>query len=110
MAPWVEVFKSDQVPQGQAKVAIVAGKRLALARTRGRLYALEDVCTHDGGPLGEGQLADNLIECPRHGARFDLETGRPVCLPAVLPVETFPVKEEGGKIYVELKEEEKSAR
>ena len=61
--------------------------RIALCNVNGRFYAIDDVCTHDGGPLDQGVLEDNLVECPRHGAKFDVETGRAVVLPAVRPVQ-----------------------
>ena len=67
----------------------VDGKRIALCNVNGRFYAIDDVCTHDGGPLDQGELEGNLVECPRHGAKFDVTTGRAVVLPAVRPVQTY---------------------
>ena len=102
MADWVRVAKAAEVPAGQAKVVRAEGQRLALSNVEGTYYVIEDLCTHDGGPLGEGELIGSLLECPRHGARFDVKTGRPVTLPAVIPVKTFPVKVEGEEIFVEM--------
>ena len=102
MAKWVRVARIADVPPGQAKVVLAEGERLALSNVEGTLYAIEDLCTHDGGPLGEGMLMGPLLECPRHGARFDVKTGRPVTLPAVVPVKTFPVKVEGEEVFVEV--------
>jgi 3-phenylpropionate/trans-cinnamate dioxygenase ferredoxin subunit len=70
----------------------------------GEFYAIDDVCTHDGGPLGEGELDGEQIECPRHGARFDVRTGKAVTFPAVHPVGTWPVKVEVKDVLVEKKE------
>jgi 3-phenylpropionate/trans-cinnamate dioxygenase ferredoxin subunit len=69
----------------------------------GELFALEDRCSHDDGPLCEGEfdVEEGVAICPRHGARFDIRTGRPLTLPAVLPVETFPVRVEDGSVLVE---------
>jgi 3-phenylpropionate/trans-cinnamate dioxygenase ferredoxin subunit len=70
----------------------------------GTVYAIEDRCSHDNGPLVEGELdqEDCTVECPRHGSRFDLKTGRPLTLPAYVPVDTFPVIIEDEKIMVEV--------
>ena len=66
----------------------------------GTLYAIEDICTHDGGPLVEGELDGYEIECPRHGARFDIRTGRALRMPAFEPIETYEVRIEGDEILV----------
>jgi 3-phenylpropionate/trans-cinnamate dioxygenase ferredoxin subunit len=70
----------------------------------GELYALEDRCSHDGGQLCEGEFdaEAGVAVCPRHGARFDIRTGRALTLPAYLPVETYPVRIEDGRVLVEI--------
>jgi 3-phenylpropionate/trans-cinnamate dioxygenase ferredoxin subunit len=70
----------------------------------GTLYAIEDRCSHDDGPLAEGDLDESTctVECPRHGSRFDLKTGRPLTLPAYVPVDTFPVLIENETIKLEV--------
>ncbi len=99
----IKIGSISQVPAGSAKVFLTAeGKRLAICHTAGKIYALDDICTHDGGPLGEGELTDGQIECPRHGARFDVATGKPLCLPAVVPVATYHADVRGDDIYVHL--------
>ena len=102
MAEWVKVAQSDQVSEGQVRVVEAHGQRLALSRIGGELFAVQDLCTHDNGPLGEGTLFDDLIECPRHGARFSVKTGQAVTLPAVVPVKTYPVKVTGNEIFVQI--------
>jgi len=77
---------------------------LALANVNGEIYAIEDVCTPDGGPLGEGEVLDFEVECPRHGARFDVRTGKVAAFPAVVGVKTFPVKVEGSEVKVALED------
>ncbi len=76
MAGWLTVARAGEVPEGQVKVVTLGGRRLALCNVNGQHYAIDDVCTHDGGPLDQGELDGEEIECPRHGARFDVTTGR----------------------------------
>lgn len=96
------VARVDDIEPGTAKVVMAGPRRLALCRTEdGKFYAIDDVCTHDGGPLGEGELFDCEIECPRHGARFDVRTGRVTALPAVFPVAAYPVTVENGEVRVQ---------
>lgn len=99
---WNAVAKAEDVAVGAAMVVDAGGKRLALCNTGDGIFAIDDVCTHDGGPLDQGTLNGNEIECPRHGARFDVTTGRALCLPAVRPVRTYPVRIEGGDVEVDL--------
>jgi 3-phenylpropionate/trans-cinnamate dioxygenase ferredoxin subunit len=102
MAEFVTVGKQGDVPVGEAKVFAANGKHIAVCNVDGTLYAIDDVCTHDGGPLGEGFLEGDQIECPRHGARFDVKTGKALTLPAVLPVNSYPVRVDGDEIKVEM--------
>jgi len=102
MGEFVTVGKKDDIPAGEVRTYKLDGKDLALCNVDGTFYAIDDVCTHDGGPLGEGYLEGDQIECPRHGARFDLKTGRAVTLPAVMPVNAYPVRVEGEDVQVEL--------
>ncbi len=102
MAGFVTVGTLSQVPEGEVRVFHANGKSIAVAMVDGTVYAVDNVCTHDGGPLGEGEVVDHMVECPRHGARFDLETGRVRALPAVLPIKTYPVQVVGDEIKVEI--------
>ena len=102
MAEFVTVAKTEDVPPGQARTYEVNGKSIALCNVDGTFYAIDDVCTHDGGPLGEGYLEGDQIECPRHGARFDVKTGRALTLPAVMPVKSYPVQVEDGGVKVQV--------
>ncbi|MBI4313839.1 MAG: non-heme iron oxygenase ferredoxin subunit [Candidatus Omnitrophica bacterium] len=94
--------KKTELPDGHAKVVIVNGRRIALCNVGGQFYAIEDRCSHDNGPLGEGTLSGKLLECPRHGAQFDVTTGKPVTLPAVVPVRRYEVKIQGDDLLVEI--------
>jgi 3-phenylpropionate/trans-cinnamate dioxygenase ferredoxin subunit len=94
--------ETADVAPGQVKVYEVQGRRIALCNVEGTFYAIDDVCTHDGGPLDQGELDGHQIECPRHGARFDVRSGRVLALPAVMPVRSYPVRVENGVVKVGL--------
>jgi 3-phenylpropionate/trans-cinnamate dioxygenase ferredoxin component len=100
-----QVLAVNDVPEGAAMVADAGDRRVVLCNRGGTIYAIDDICTHDGGPLGEGVLIGEEIECPRHGARFDVRTGRATRMPAVSPVQTYPVEEAAGDIYVDVADE-----
>lgn len=104
MAEFVEVAGVSEVPPGGRKLLDLDGRAVALFNVDGQYFAIDDVCTHDGGPLGDGTLAGCEIECPRHGARFDVRTGAALCMPAFEPVTTHQVKVESDKIYIRLTE------
>jgi 3-phenylpropionate/trans-cinnamate dioxygenase ferredoxin subunit len=102
MAAWVSAGREDDLAPGQVRVVQAGRTRLALCNVEGDLYCIDDVCTHDGGPLDQGELDGNEIECPRHGARFDVTSGRATCMPAIVPVKTHPVRVVDGEIQVEV--------
>ncbi|MEI6513285.1 MAG: non-heme iron oxygenase ferredoxin subunit [bacterium] len=96
------VGNASKVEEGKVIVVRAGDRRLALSMVEGKYYAIDDVCTHDSGPLGEGVLCDYSVECPRHGARFDIRTGQALSLPATQGVSSYPVTIDGDDIYVEL--------
>lgn len=100
---WVDVAPVDDIAEGEVKTFTVDAQRIAVARAIGQLYAVQDLCSHDDGPLGDGGLEEFAIVCPRHGAKFDVRTGAVVAMPAVAPIETFPVMEKDGRIHVAVK-------
>ena len=101
-AEYVTVAQVSDTPPGKISLHEVNGTSIALCNVNGRFYAIDNVCTHDGGPLDQGELEGKLVECPRHGAKFDVETGRAVVLPAVKPVRTYPVRVEGEDVQVQV--------
>lgn len=101
-AQGVEVAHVEDVPEGKVKVVEVEGRQIALCNYGGQIYAIDDVCTHDRGPLDQGELIGKEIECPRHGARFDVTSGVATRLPAIRPVRTYPVQISDGKISIEV--------
>ena len=92
----------SEVPPGRARVFELGDTEIALCNIEGRVYAVANLCTHDNGPLGEGFLLGDEIECPRHGARFDVKSGAVKALPAMIPIPTYQVKIENGDILVEV--------
>ncbi len=98
---YVTVARTDEIPVGGRKVIRIGDVPVAVFHLEDGWYAIEDVCTHDGGPVAEGDLCGHEIECPRHGARFDVRTGAPRRFPATSPVPTYAVRLHGDEIQVE---------
>ena len=101
---YITVANATDVPVGAARVVAAAGKRLALCNVDGTVYAIDDTCTHDDGLLGSGTLDGFAIECPRHGARFDVRDGRVLQMPAAFPVRSYPTRIVDGEIQVNIEE------
>lgn len=97
---FVAVARVGEIPDGGVRVVRVDDQSIAVYFIDGHYYALDDVCTHDGGPLAEGPIEGHVVECPRHGARFDVRDGSVLCLPATVPVPTYSVRVEGDEILV----------
>lgn len=102
MPEYVKVAETDELRPGEKMLIEVDGHFIALINVDGNYYAIDDVCTHDGGPLAEGDLEGHQIICPRHGARFDVRTGEALSMPAFEPVPTYEVKVEGKDILIAL--------
>ena len=99
------VCRDDELAAGEMRLVEIDGRKIGVFRTaEGELLAIEDRCSHDDGPLAEGEFdaAACTVECPRHGSLFDLRSGRPKTLPAYLPVETFEVRVEDGEVKLEV--------
>ena len=99
MEGWVRVCASGELLPGEFKLAYDGDTAIAVFNIDGELYAIEDVCTHDGGELAGGPIEGYEIECLRHGARFDLRTGAALSAPAYTPTTVFPVRREDGAGY-----------
>ena len=97
---WIDAGPAEGLAEGEAK-AVTAGRRtIAVVRSGGTYFAIEDICTHDGAPLTGGEVEGSEIVCPRHGARFCLRTGEALTPPAYEPVRVFETKIEGGHLWV----------
>ena len=101
----LEVASADEFPPGSTKLIVAGpGMYIGVYNCGGALYAIEDRCSHDDGPLCEGEWDEEAcrVTCPRHGSAFDLATGRPMSLPAFEPVATYPVRIVDGLVKVEV--------
>ena len=103
MSEFVQVLKTSDVPDPGRQLVEVNDRLVVIFHVGGEFFALDDVCTHDGGPLGEGDLTDHMVACPRHGARFDIRDGRALTMPARQPTVAHEVKIEGDNVLVRLK-------
>ena len=100
----IDVCPVEELPPGEVKIVHAGQLSVGVYNLGGELYALEDRCSHDDGPLCEGEfdLEEGYAICPRHGAQIDIRTGEALTLPAVFPVETFPVRVEDGIVKLDL--------
>ncbi len=100
----IRVCPVAELPPGATRLVEHGGIKIGVFNCEGALYAIEDRCSHDDGPLAEGEFdpATCTVECPRHGSLFDLSTGRPKTLPAFAPVQTFPIAIEDDTITLEV--------
>ena len=104
MSPFHCVCKVSDVPDPGKAVFEVDDRFVVVFHVDGRFYAIDDTCTHDGGPLGKGRLDGFVIACPRHGAKFDIRDGRVLSMPAVCDIPAHEVKVEGDDVLVRLAE------
>lgn len=103
MADFITVANADEVKPGERIVVEIGRRWICIFNVDGEFYAIDDTCTHEEFPLSEGTLDDHSIECAKHGAQFDIRTGEVLAPPAFIPVKTFPVRVEDGKLQVAAK-------
>jgi 3-phenylpropionate/trans-cinnamate dioxygenase ferredoxin subunit len=99
---FLEIAPADQLPEGERIFLEVEGKSIVLFNLAGRFFAIGDVCSHDNGPVGDGEIEETEIICPRHGARFDIRTGKATSLPAVRDIPSYPVRVVHGMLEIGL--------
>ena len=99
---FIDVASTSELSNGERIVLSVDGETIAVFNIAGTYYAISDVCSHDDGPVAEGELSEFELECPRHGARFDLQTGKALTLPAVVDIPAYPVRVVGDQIQIGL--------
>ena len=97
---YIEIAPADQIPSGERLFVDLGGKSIVLFNLAGKLFAIGDVCSHDNGPVGDGEIEENEIICPRHGARFDIRTGKATSLPALVEIPAYPVRVELGMVQI----------
>jgi 3-phenylpropionate/trans-cinnamate dioxygenase ferredoxin component len=104
VSPLIDICALDELPPGSKRLFEYEDVEIGVVNCKGQIFAIEDRCSHDDGELVDGELDEDdcSLECPRHGSRFDLRTGKPMNLPAYVPVDTFPVIVEDGVIRVEV--------
>jgi len=102
MADWIDVAAEAEMGQGERRVVETAAGPVAVFNLDGDYYAIEDLCTHDGGELASGHCEGDQIICPRHGARFCIRDGRALTPPAYEDIETFPVRVHEGIVQVDI--------
>ena len=100
----IEICRVEELPPGAMRMVEWEDLEIGVFNCNGEILAIEDRCSHDNGTLVEGELDQDkcTVECPRHGSQFDLRTGKPLTLPAYVPVDTFPVTVEEDTIKVEV--------
>lgn len=104
-AEFVDIAPVEELPNGERLFVEVEGRSLVIFNIAGQFFAIHDICSHDDGPVGEGDLEGYNIVCPRHGGEFDIRTGQAVQLPAVVDIPAYPVRVVDGLIQVGLPKE-----
>jgi 3-phenylpropionate/trans-cinnamate dioxygenase ferredoxin component len=102
MSEFIRVARVSEIPDPGKQAIEVEDRQLVLIHVGGAFYCIDDVCTHDGGPLSGGELCDHQISCPRHGAKFDICTGAALTMPATEATVVHEVKVTGDDVYVRL--------
>ncbi len=102
MAQLIKVAETKDVPPGTAKAVEAGGRKIALFNSGGAYYAIDNTCTHRGGPLSEGEVEGTVVTCPWHGATYDITTGNVLGAPAPEGVGSYEVRVDGNDIKVEL--------
>ncbi|KPL84537.1 biphenyl 2,3-dioxygenase [Thermanaerothrix daxensis] len=100
---FLKIATLDEIPVGERLFLEINNEPIVLLNLGGTLFAVGDVCTHDEGPLGDGEIDGYQIVCPRHGARFDVRTGKALTLPAVVDIPVYPIRIEGNEVYIGIK-------
>jgi len=102
---YMKACHESDIEEGKTRVVTIENKPVILVKSGGEIFALEGICSHDGGEFGADEnVVDGQIECPRHGARFDIRTGEATRMPAVVGINRYEVKIENGDVYVAVDE------
>ncbi|MBK8615779.1 MAG: non-heme iron oxygenase ferredoxin subunit [Anaerolineales bacterium] len=102
---FVEIAPASELPNGERLFVELGDKPVVIFNIAGQYFAIGDICTHDDGPLGDGVLEGDNIVCPRHGAEFDIKTGKAMAMPAVIDIPAYPVQIRDGTIFVGILKE-----
>ena len=102
---YVDIAPASELPNGERLFFEIEGKPIVIFNIAGQFFSIGDICSHDDGPVGEGDVEGFTITCPRHGGEFDLQTGKAVQLPAVVDIPAYPVKVVDGMIQLGIPKE-----
>jgi len=102
---YVEIAPASELPSGERLFVEIGGKMIVIFNIAGRYFSIADVCSHDDGPVGEGTLEGYNITCPRHGAQFDVRTGKVMQMPAVVDIPAYPLQVRDGVIFLGIPKE-----
>ena len=102
MSHWTETIDVASIPEGDVVAVAVGGVEVALYQVNGEIFATDNICSHGHARLCEGFLDGHEIECPLHQGKFDVRSGQPTCAPVSAPIKTYPLKMEGGKVWLDL--------
>ncbi len=102
LCEFIPIASSDEIPEGDRLYVEIDGAPIVVFNIAGTYFAIADLCSHDDGPLGEGELNGYEVSCPRHGAEFDVRTGKVLSLPAIVDIPAYPVRVENGEIEIGL--------
>ena len=102
---YLDIAPASELPPGERLFVEIAGKPIVIFNIAGQFYSIADVCSHDDGPVGEGDLEGYNITCPRHGAEFDVRTGQVMSMPAVVDIPAYPVRVVDGMIQLGIPNE-----
>ena len=97
---FLEIAPANELPPGERLFVEIGGKPLVIFNIAGELFSIADVCSHDDGPVGEGEIEGYSITCPRHGAQFDVRTGQVTQMPAVVDIPAYPVRVVDGMVQL----------
>lgn len=100
-----DIGSIDDLPNGGRLFLEIGERPIVVFNIAGEIFAIGDVCSHDDGPLGDGDISDHTVTCPRHGGEFDVRTGKAIMLPAVQDIPAYPVRVESGRIHVGVPKE-----
>ena len=102
---FLDIAPASELPNGERLFVEIEGRSIVIFNIAGQFYSIEDVCSHDDGPVGEGELDGYNVVCPRHGGEFDVRTGKAVQLPAVVDIAAYPVRVEDGMLQIGIPKE-----